>query len=102
MSTITIGQESRDLEDADPQWINHAVRERRRDGHEVFVLIKLDSRDLTMNLRAPRRADGGGGDRLPNPREREVLELWAKLGLNDPDFAPGNVVAFVQQVKRYL
>lgn len=102
MGTITIGHESRDVVDADPQWINHAILERRRDGQEVCVVVQLDGDQLTMILRAPRRVSSGGGGRAPNPREREVLELWAKLGLDDPDFAPGNVVAFIQQVKRYL
>jgi hypothetical protein len=102
MSTITIGQESRDLFDADPHWINHAILERRKDGHEVCVVVQLDGDHLSMCLRTPACAGGGGGGRTPNPCEREVVELWAKLGLNDSDFAPGNVVAFVQQVKRYL
>lgn len=102
MSTITIGHEARDLEDANPQWLNQAILDRRRDGQEVCVVVQLDGDQLTMILRAPRRVGSGGGGRAPNPREREVLELWAKLGLNDPAFAPGNVVAFVQQVKRYL
>lgn len=101
MSTITIGTESRDLADADPQWINHAILGRRRDGHDVCVIVNLDSDQLKMSLRAPKPTSGGGG-RAPTPREQEVLELWIKLGLNDPGFAPGNVVAFVQQVKRYL
>jgi hypothetical protein len=102
MSTITIGHESRDLADADPQWVNHAILERRRDGQEVGVIVQLDGDQLTMVLRAPRRVVTGGAGRAPNLREQEVLGLWAKLGLNDPDFASGNVVAFVQQVRRYL
>jgi len=66
------------------------------------VSLDLEGDQLKMHLRAPKRASGAGGGRPPTPREREVLELWAKLGLNDSGFAPGNVVAFVQQVKRYL
>lgn len=102
MSTITIGTDSRDLVDADPQWINHAIVARRRDGQDICVIFDLDGDLLKLILRAPRRAGGRGVDRSLSHREREVLELWAKLGLNDPDFAPGNVVAFVQQVKHYL
>jgi hypothetical protein len=41
---------------------------------------------------------GGGGGRAPNPRERELFELWAKHQLNQPDFSGGQLVAFLKQV----
>lgn len=102
MSTITIGTESRDLIDADPHWINQAILARRRDGQDVRVILSLVGDQLKLTLCAPKPASGGGGHRSLTPREQSVLELWIKLGLDKPDFAPGNMVALVQQVKRYL
>jgi hypothetical protein len=103
MNTISIGAESRTLEQADPDWITQQISGRRKDGQSVCVRVSIHTPELNLSCITPACASsGGGGGRPPTAREREILELWAKHGLNDGDFSPGNVVAFVRQVLRLL
>lgn len=104
MNTITIGIESRPLEQADSDWIARQVNGRRKDGQSVCVRVSIRTSGINLSRSTPGcpSSGGGGAGRPPTSREREVLDLWAKLGLNEGDFSPGNVVAFVRQVLRLL
>jgi hypothetical protein len=104
MNTISIGNESRPLEQADPEWITQQIQRRRQDAASVCVRVQINSSDLNISFATTPScaSSGGGGGRPPNAREREVLDLWAKHGLTDPQFSPGGVVAFVKQVLRLI
>jgi hypothetical protein len=102
MSTIKIGNDERELRDADPQWIAQEIKGRRKDGQAVCVTVRIDEPGATLSLCTPacRMSVGGGGGRAPNAREAAIFELWNKRGLNDGEVEPGEVIAFVQQVLR--
>jgi hypothetical protein len=40
--------------------------------------------------------------RRPNQREQEIFDLWDKMKLNTHDFASGQIVAFLGQLRRPL
>jgi hypothetical protein len=102
MNTISIGNDSRPLDQADPEWITQQVNRRRQDGMPVCVRISINTADLNISFATPTCAASGGGGRQPTVRERGILDLWTKHGLNDQDFSPGNIVAFVKQVLRLI
>lgn len=103
-STIRIGNDERALRDADPQWITREIRERREDGRMVCVMVRLRTADLLLDLATRGCCSGGGSGSLrrASRREKRVRGLWDRLGLDAMDIDPGDVVAFVQQVDRYL
>jgi len=104
MSTISIGNDQRDLRDADPQWIAQEINSRRRDGQSICVFVRIEEPGVSMSLCTPacRVGGGGGGGRPPNVRERAILELWQKRGLNDAEVEAGEVVSFVEQLRHHL
>ena len=104
MNTISIGNESRPLEQADPEWITQQINGRRKDGQPVCVRVSIHTTEINLSRSTPGCPSSGSGigGRPPTSREREVIDLWAKHGLNEGDFSPGNVVAFVRQVLRLL
>ena len=102
MVSIRIGSEERKLEEADESWINQQINRRRADREVVCVRVTVRTGSLDLILSTPTCASGGGGGRAPNPQEREVFDLWAKLGLNNSDFSGGNLVAFLKQLRRLL
>lgn len=103
MNTISIGSESRPLEQADAEWITQQINGRRKEGQPVCVRVVIHTAQLNLSYATPAfPSTGRGGGRPPTAREREILDLWAKHGLNEGDFAPGNVVAFVKQVLRLI
>ena len=93
MNTIRIGSETKSLTDATESWINKQKR-------------------LCGGGDRPRRAEhsightgvwrGGEGGHAPNTNEQEVFDLWSKRGLNSADFAGGNLVAFLKQLRRLV
>lgn len=101
MSTIKIGNDQRELGEADPQWIAQEIHGRHRDGQAVCVTVRIDEPGATLSLCTPGcRLGGGGGGRAPNAREAAIFELWSKCGLNDGEVEPGEVIRFVRQVLR--
>ena len=95
---IRIGNEERKLEDADESWINKQIN-RRQAAHElVCVRARIEEDGLNLILQTPACSSSGGGGRRPNPHEREVMDLWEKLGLNQNNFTGGKVIAFLKQL----
>lgn len=102
MNTISIGNDSRPLEQADPEWITQQINGRRKDGLPVCVRVSIHAAGLDLTCSTPDCASSVVGGRPPTAREGEIFDLWRKHGLDDSGFTPGNVVAFVRQVLRQL
>jgi hypothetical protein len=102
MITIRIGDASKDFNSADPQWINQQINLRRQAGENVCVQITIHEGELSMVLATPTCGSGGGGGRPPTNHEAAIFKLWDDRGLKDNNFTGGNVVAFLQQLKKLL
>ena len=100
MITVRIVSETRDIADASESWITQSINRRRKDNVSVCVEVVIDTSGANLRLATPACATGasGGGFRPPNANERELIDLWNSRGLNSPDFAAGNLVAFLKQV----
>ncbi len=96
--TVRIGSAERDLRDADAGWITSQIRQHRAAGEAVCVVLSVTLDRMNLRLATPTCSSGGGGGRPPNTREAEIIALWSARGLNQPDFAPGNLVAFLRQL----
>lgn len=101
MICVKIGNEEMPLDDASPGWITQQIESRRRDGVAVCVIVRIKASGLDMRLTTPGCARGGVG-RPPNANERAIFNLWEKCGLNEIGFTPGQVVAFLAQVRHIL
>ena len=100
MVSVTIGGESRDINDATESWITQEIQRWRKANRSVCVQVSIDLSGLKMLLSTPGCGAGRGGGRPPNLNESEVFGLWADRGLNRSDFAPGNLLAFLKQFRR--
>lgn len=103
MVTIRIGSETKSLGDASESWVNQAIQQQRHSGFNPCVEVNINVPGINVRLETPGCGTGGGGGGRPaTSKEREVLDLWHKRGLDDSSFASGNVVAFLKQVQRLL
>lgn len=103
MISIRIGQEERSLDAVDEQWVNQQIIRRRHDGQSDCVTVRIHQQgELDLALTTPSCGGGGGGGRPPNAKESEVIDLWQKRRLNEPNFTGGDLVAFLRQLKRLL
>lgn len=98
MITVEIGESKRNLEDANPDWINQQVNRRRRDSVAICVRVRVKCADIDLVVSTP-ACPGGGGGRQATERELELFELWDARGLNRQGFTGGNLVAFLRQLQ---
>ena len=102
MSTITVGNTERNIEDASAGWIKEHVDALRSRGMAVCVKVRIQSGSLNIALATPACSGSGGGGRAPNREEHEIVDLWEKRGLNQNDFEIGQLIAFVNRLKAIL
>jgi hypothetical protein len=103
MITVSIGSETRSFSDSDEHWITQQIGRRRQDKLPACATVRVAQGDIDLNLVTPGCSSGGGGStRRLSHGEEKILDLWQKHGLNNPDFAPGELVAFLKQLKREL
>ena len=98
MIKVRIGETERDLEESDERWINQQINRRRDDGHDVCVRVVIEKGDINMTLSTPNCSHGSGYFH-PNDKERLVIDLWEKRGLNKKNFSGGNLISFLKQLK---
>lgn len=103
MYKIQIGSNEKQLNEASESWINHQVQERRQSGQPVCARITLKNDCVDMILSTPQCGGaGGGGGRQPRCKESEIFALWNDRHLNQNDWAAGNLIAFLKQLRRLL
>jgi hypothetical protein len=98
MKRIRIGQADRDLDGADPNWIQQHVDDLRRRRVGVCVEITLRSGSVNMILATPGCGPTSADRSEPNRQEAKVLELWRKKRLNRDDFDVRDLIDFVERV----
>lgn len=99
---ITIGDESKSIDDHYESWISEQVRNRRKAGESVSVKVEISSGlDLVFACYDTPRG-GGGTSRTYTPRQSEVIKLWEQHNLYDCPFEPGNLVSFLKRLKKFL
>jgi hypothetical protein len=103
MYKIQIGGSEKELSEVSESWISHQVQERRHDGQPVCVRISLKNDCIDMILATPQCGGGGGGvGRQPKCKESEIFALWNDRHLNQNDWAVGNLIAFLKQLRRLI
>lgn len=100
MITLTIGQETRPLNDVDSHWVTQQIERRLRDGISVCVAVRIDVSGAKLSLATPECGGRGGSSREFTPLESELIDKWTQLGLSKPGFAPGAVNAFIQRLRQ--
>lgn len=92
---IVIGTNERNIDNIEPNWINEQVSKRRNEGSPVCVRIIIDLGDINLSF-ATSDCPGSAGIRRSLTRsEKELLDLWRKLHLNDENFTSENLVTFL-------
>ncbi len=101
MIRVSIGPDERSLNDVSGGWIAEQVGRRREQGGTVCIRVTVQEAGLNVVL-ATAGCPGGGGSRPPTDAERRILELWRRQRLDEADFPPGRLMAFLQQLRHAL
>lgn len=95
---VIIGMSERENSDIGPDWISEQINRIRRDGAPVCIKVIVRDIDVDLSLATSGCSGLGGGCRRLTSAENRVVDLWRKKHLNDKDFAPGNLIAFLKQL----
>jgi len=98
--TVSFGTVHRINDEITAGWIAEQQHSRERDGVAVCATVQIQGSGVDVRLPVGDCGSGGGVGRAPNPREREIIELWRRLHLDGREFSPGNLQAFVKQANR--
>lgn len=101
MINVSIGNDTRSVADATPEWINAQIDHRRHTGNNVCVRVTIDVAEIKATLATP-TCGGMGGGRRPTDKEACVLALWERHHLNNMNFTGGNLVGFLKELPRCL
>lgn len=101
MITVCVDGTELALSDVSEAWLIEQIQRRRADNVPVCIRISIRTPDINATLATSGCPGGGGGGREPNPAEKRVLDLWGHHKLNEDDFAPGQLVAFLKQVEPF-
>jgi hypothetical protein len=99
---IRIGQDERELSQADEHWITSRIRQEEADQGSVCIRIFVKVGDVDIILSSGGCPQSGGGGRKPRANEQELFDLWNKLGLNAKDVTGGKVNAFLKQARKLV
>jgi len=103
MVTVRIGDSEKSLEEAEPHWITQQINQRREDGiTSICVKVIIREGSVEMILSTPGCGGGVGRPGQPSSEEKDIIDLWQKQNLNEYEFTPGNLVAFIQQLKKMI
>lgn len=102
MIRLQIGSDERTDDSISEDWVNQQVRRRRSEGAPVCARVSIAAGDMTFSLSTAGCRSGGGSLSSFSPKEREIIALWSKCGLDDPEFHGGQLIAFLKQLRRYL
>jgi hypothetical protein len=103
MIKIRINGEERQYDGGIEPWINQQINRRRTDNQLVCTEVTIHHDPLNMILQTPGCEAGAavrGGSRRPTAQEQSIYDLWGSMGLNDPKYTGGQLVAFLKQLRR--
>ena len=98
MITVCLDMTETPLSELSESWLIEQIRRRRADSAPICIRVKINVPEINAVL-ATAGCPGGGNGRPPNPAEKRVLDLWGHHNLNEDGFAPGQLIAFLKQIR---
>lgn len=91
-----------DVYNVDESWINQQINKRKEKKEKVCVRVYIKNEFIDILLTTPACGRDRVGGRAPNPREREIFNLWERRGLREENFSGGNLIAFFKQLRKII
>ncbi len=70
---VTIGDNQRKLDDANPQWVTEQITRRQRDGASVCVRVTVNKNNINVTLASGDCPPGGGGSKRALTRDESAV-----------------------------
>jgi hypothetical protein len=99
MIVVRIGGEEHECP-VDSNWVNQLLKGLKETEATPCVRVTIRLSDVDVVLASQGCGSGGGGRPLASltPAEQNILALWKKHHLDQPEFSGGNLVSFLKQL----
>lgn len=84
-----------------PRWLMERLERGRDRRRPVCVRVEIDEGPVQLGLPTPGCNSGGGGG-TPNREELRIIEEWRRRGLAQSGWEPGQLIAFLKDLRRLL
>jgi hypothetical protein len=100
--TVTIAGMSFPLDKVSDSWVSQMLAEARKQHQAVCVRVHIDEPGAQLTLATSACSGLGGGSRRANPLEERIIAEWQRRELQQGDFPPGKLHAFLHELPRLL
>lgn len=102
MIRIHIGNDVRNADDVDQQWLCNQIDGRRRHHEPACVRVTIQGPDVDLHLQMPGCPAYFGVPRPLTGRESRIVELWRELNLEQDSFSCRDLQRFLVEVRRFI
>ena len=98
--TVTFGTAAAANDAVTGGWIQAQMRTQDEAGQPICAHVLVEGGDISVSLPVGNCTSGGRGGRALNAAETEVVDLYRRRHLDQPQFSPGELEAFIRQAMR--
>jgi hypothetical protein len=100
--TLMIGGVELPVDNASEGRVNQMIAEARRAGGALCIQVRVQIDDVNVSVATPGCGRAGSGGRQANAKEQRILDAWARRGLSSGELSPGELRAFLNELRRLL
>jgi hypothetical protein len=100
--TVRVGGTEYPFSSLDAGWLHGEIERLEQTDAAACVVITATSDEVQLSLPTPACGPSPRGGRLPNERERAVIERWQQGRLASPGWRFDDLWSFLQQLQHML
>ena len=101
MITIQINDDQREFSPSVESWISKSINNLRKTG--IPICLRVHIKISSINVALTSFGCGGSiGGRPPKLAEGEIINLWNQKGLNGNGFSSGDIISFLNRIKKQV
>lgn len=100
MVTVTISDQSKKLQEVNPEWITSTISKNRVMNKENIIEINIDSENVNLKLFA--NCAQAGQAKASNDLENRIIFLWDELVLSKDHLVPSAIYDFLKRMDRWV
>lgn len=100
MIKVIINEQDRIWDSSQAGWLNGTINDLQKDGIPICVRVSIQYGDTNVGLSAGSCSSSSYAGRPPNSSERELINSWNDMAVDEIPLNSGKIISFLNRVKR--